>query len=74
MFIAGKTPIDPPREEPNNTHAYMVVKGPAALRMYRLMRAKEEDNLCEEGKKMKQAGPLMCSITADRRMANCSKL
>jgi hypothetical protein len=49
----------------------MLLTGPAALAMYRNMRAKEEKNLCEEGKKMKRAGPLMCSITANGREASC---
>lgn len=71
LYIAGKTPVDPPPNEPKNSHAYMLVTGPAALRMYRNMRAKEEDNPCEEGKKMKRAGPLLCSITANRREATC---
>jgi hypothetical protein len=37
-FIAGKTPVDPPPAEPKNSHAYMTVTGPAALRMYRATR------------------------------------
>ncbi len=71
MFMAGKTPIDPPKEEQKNTHAYVTVTGPAALRMYRSMRAREEENLCETGKKMKRAGTLICSIAADRKSASC---
>lgn len=71
IFVAGKTPIDRPQSEPKNTHAYMTVTGASAMRMYQNMRAMEEENLCEVGKKLKQAGPLMCSITADRRGATC---
>ena len=71
VFIAGKTPVDPPPEEPKNSHAYMTVSGPAALRMYRTMRAKEEANLCGEGKRMKRAGALTCSVTRDGRNAAC---
>jgi hypothetical protein len=70
-FIAGKTPIDPPPNEPKSSHAYLTITGPAALRMYRNMRAKAEPNLCEEGKTMKRAGPLMCSIAANGREASC---
>lgn len=70
-FIAGKTPVDPPPDEPKNSHAYMTVSGPAALRMYRAMRAKEEANLCEQGKRMKRAGALTCSISRDGRNATC---
>jgi hypothetical protein len=71
LFIAGKTPIDPPSSEPKNSHAYVTLAGPAALRMYRAMRAKEEANACETGKKLKRAGALSCSITADGKNASC---
>ena len=70
VFIAGKSPVDPPSEEPKNSHAYVTVSGPAALRMYQAMRAKEEPNLCTSGK-LKRAGALVCSISADRRRGTC---
>ena len=71
VFVAGKTPIDPPPEESKNSHAYILISGPAALRMYRGMRAKEEPNLCETGKRMKRAGPLSCSMSKDGKNASC---
>jgi hypothetical protein len=71
VFLAGKTPVDPPPEEPKNSHAYLTLSGPAALRMYRAMPAKEEPNLCEQGKRMKRAGMLTCSVTRDGRSATC---
>lgn len=71
LYLAGKTPIDPPPEEPKNSHAYVTLTGPGALQMYRAMKAKAEPNLCEEGKTMKRAGPLMCSVSRDGRNASC---
>lgn len=71
LFIGGKTPVDPPPDEPKNSHAYMTVSGPAALRMYRAMTAKDEPNLCESGKRIKRAGPLSCSLSRDGRAASC---
>ena len=71
VFLAGRTAVDPPSDEPKNSHAYMIVTGPAALRMYRAMRAKEEPNECETGKKLKRAGLLSCSITKDGKAATC---
>ena len=71
LFIAGKTPIDPPPNEPKNSHAYLTISGPAALRMYRGMRAREEPNACEPGKKLKRVGSLGCSITKDGKAATC---
>lgn len=70
-FIAGKTPVDPPPGEPKNSHAYVTIAGPAALRMYRAMRAKEEANACETGQKLKRAGALACSLAKDGRSAAC---
>ena len=70
-FLAGKTAVDPPPDEPKNSHAYLTVSGPAALRMYRAMPAKEEHNLCEQGKRLKRAGGLTCSVTRDGRNATC---
>jgi hypothetical protein len=71
VFLAGKTPIDPPPGEPKNSHAYVTLTGPGALRMYRAMTAKEEKNLCEEGKTLKRAGPLACSLSRNGRSASC---
>jgi hypothetical protein len=71
VFIAGKTPVDPPPGESKHSHAYLTISGPAALRMYRAMRAKEEPNECETGKKLKRAGSLSCSMTGDRKAATC---
>jgi hypothetical protein len=70
-FIAGKTAVDPPPDEPKNTHAYLQLAGPAALAMYRAMRAKEEKSACEPGKRVKRAGSLMCSLSANGRSAAC---
>jgi hypothetical protein len=50
LFVAGKSAIDPSPDEPRNSHAYVTLSGPAALRMYRAMRAKEEANVCESGR------------------------
>jgi hypothetical protein len=71
LFIAGKTPLDPPPEEPNSTHAYMTIEGAAALKMYRAMKAKERDDACEEGWRSKSIGELTCSISANRKEAHC---
>lgn len=71
VFIAGKTPVDPPPNEPKNSHAYMTVTGPAALRIYRAMRGKEEKDACEEGTRIKRAGPLSCSLARNGKDATC---
>jgi hypothetical protein len=71
FFTSGRTAIDPPPGEVKNSHAYLTVSGPAALRMYRAMTAKEEPNLCETGKRLKRAGNLYCSLSKNGRSATC---
>lgn len=72
MFVGGATLVDPPPGEARNTHAYLTVTGPAALRLYRTLTGPEEDDLCRgEGHKMKRAGTLSCSIVAGGQQAVC---
>ncbi|MFO1159270.1 MAG: hypothetical protein U1E60_10565 [Reyranellaceae bacterium] len=72
MVIGGAHLVDPPPGEAKNTHAYLTVTGPAALRLFRNMPAREEDDLCRgEGRKLKRAGDLSCSIAAGGKDAIC---
>lgn len=72
MFIGGATLVDPPSGEAKNTHAYLTVTGPAALRLYRNMPAREEDDVCRgDGHKVRRAGTLACSIDARGQQAAC---
>ena len=71
LFIAGKTPVDPPRNEPKNTHGYVTITGPAAMRMYQAMRGKAADDLCQSGYKVKRAGKLSCSLGEGGKKAAC---
>lgn len=72
MFIAGKTPLDPPTNEPKNTHAYVSIEGPAALRIYQTMKGREAKDLCRgEGWKRKAARNFVCSLSGDGKQAAC---
>ena len=71
VFIAGKTPVDPPPGESKNSHAYVSISGPAAVRIYRAMRGKEEKDFCQEGRKIKQVGKLSCSLAGNGKDATC---
>jgi hypothetical protein len=72
MFIGGADLVDPPSGVAKNTHAYLTVTGPAALRLYRNMPAQEEDDLCRgDGHKLRRAGSLSCSITVGGQEAVC---
>jgi hypothetical protein len=72
IFIAGKTVIDPPRQEPKNTHAYVTLTGPGALAIYRTMRVRESEDICRgDGWKYKAARNFVCAISRNGREAEC---
>ena len=72
MFLGGAQLVDPPAGEAKDTHAYLAITGPAALRLYHSMPTREEDDVCRgDGHKLKRAGQLACSINADGREAVC---
>jgi len=72
VFIAGRTPIDPPPEEARQTHAYITLEGAGALRIYQSMNVASEDDLClGDGAKIKRVGSVSCSLQADGRSAIC---
>jgi hypothetical protein len=73
MFVAGATVVDAPPNEPRDSHAYFSVHGAAALRMYRIMRGRAEDDLCRGNRrKIKRAGALSCSAGPGGREATCA--
>ena len=71
LFIAGRQPLYAPSDQAKNTHSYLTVEGPAALQMYKTMKAPEQTDLCLEGHQLKRAGKISCSLSADRRNATC---
>lgn len=71
-LIGGRSLVDPPPDEPRDSHAYLTVKGPAALAMYRRMTAREEANAClGRPWRLKRAGALVCTARTDGREASC---
>ena len=72
LHIAGKTPVDPPPNEPKRTHAYLTIQGRGAVDMYRAMRARPANDVCRgEGWTIKRAGPLTCALARDGKEAEC---
>jgi hypothetical protein len=72
FYIAGKSIIDPPPNEPKRTHAYFHIEGAAALQMYRTMKAAESDECApDDGWRVKRAGSLACLISPDGKEARC---
>ena len=70
MLLGGKELVDPLPGAPKDSHAYLTITGPAAMRMYRAMKAREEKNECQEGK-IKNAGSLSCTLSTNGREATC---
>ncbi len=70
-MIGGRTLIDPPPDEAKNSHAYVTVTGPAALQIYRNMRAKAQKDDCRDGNTIKEAGQLSCSLARNGKAATC---
>jgi len=72
MFIGGAQLVDPPAGEAKDTHAYLAITGSAALRLYRSMPTQEQADSCRgDGRRLKRAGELSCSIDAGGREAVC---
>ena len=72
LFVAGRHLVDPPPADSKTSHAYMTIKGAAAMRLFRNLPGKEEWDYCLGGQWMrKRAGNLSCSILRAKREAVC---
>jgi len=72
VSVGGLTTFDAPEDEPKNTHAGLVIEGPAALKMFRAMKTPAElDECLGEGWVSKFAGPMFCGLAPDGEEATC---
>jgi hypothetical protein len=71
LFISGATLIDPPPEEPRDTHAYVTIEGSAARRIYGALKVADVPDLCVPGRRLKRAGHVTCSVGAKPADARC---
>lgn len=72
LALRGATIVDPPPEERRDSHASFLVEGEAARRLYEALRVPEADDLCEgDGGRIKRAGNLACTRSADGRRHEC---
>ncbi|MCC2098401.1 MAG: hypothetical protein KDJ29_16005 [Hyphomicrobiales bacterium] len=72
MYLSGRTTVDPPPNEPKNTHAGFTIEGAAAMRMFRAMKSKAEADACmDKGWVSKFAGPMFCSLAPGGKKATC---
>ena len=65
--IGGRTLVDAPPDEPQDTHLHLVLTGTAARDLYRAMKAKPRADACgERGALVKSVGDLQCRRDGDR--------
>lgn len=73
LFIGGFTMVDPPPDEPKNTHAGFWLEGKAAMVMYRTMKGKAQPDACHgPGWLSKYAGSAQCAYHPVKRKATCN--
>ena len=72
LVIRGATIVDPPPEEPGNTHAEFIIDGPAAQALFEAIKAPaREDECLGDGSISKRAGNVACIRRADSKAYEC---
>jgi hypothetical protein len=71
VFIAGATLVDPPPDEPRDTHAYLTIDGNAARRLFVALKVADVPDLCLPGRRMKRVGHITCTVGATAADARC---
>lgn len=70
--IAGATLIDPPPDEPSNSHLYVELTGAAARDLYASIPAAPKADACAgRGARMKTAGDMQCTQYAGGQRHRC---
>lgn len=71
-FIAGATIVDPPPDEPQGTHAYLIVTGEAASKIFDALKSVPTEDVCRgEGWMIKSAGDFSCATNCTSGEAEC---
>lgn len=61
-WVGGKTTIDPPRDEPNDTHLRIHLTGDSARTLYELMNSEPEVDVCDESRLVKRIATTACAL------------
>ena len=70
--IAGRTLVDAPVSEAQNTHMYFALSGVSAQDLYNSMRAQAKPDVCRGGGALaKSIGEMRCTRSADGRAFQC---
>ncbi len=60
--ITGKTVLDPPKNEPGDTHFRVYITGKAAMDLYNSMKVEPEEDIClGDGSVSKNIGQMQCT-------------
>ena len=72
FMIGGATLIDPPPEEPKNTHYYLHLTGQSAQALYQMLAGPAKYDEClDDGSLSKQQGAIQCTVSQDKRTYAC---
>lgn len=71
--VGGKTLIDPPESEAQDTHFYLDLEGNAARDLYKALKAKAEAGVCgEPGDLTKRSGGVQCTMVKGGKEYHCA--
>lgn len=70
-FIAGRTVVDPPADEPRDTHLYLTLRGATARDLYARLKTTPRPFPCVEGAQAKAVGGTLCWVAGKGRRAEC---
>ena len=71
--IGGKTLIDPPESEAQDTHFYVDLEGDAARDLYQALKARAEEGICgESGELTKRQGGVQCTRAKGGKEYHCA--
>jgi hypothetical protein len=71
-LVAGASVIDPPENEPKNTHLHFVLAGQAAKDLYDTIKSTPKTDSCgSKGDLVKSVGEMLCKRSAGGKEFQC---
>jgi hypothetical protein len=72
FMVGGATLVDPPPQEPKNTHYYIYLTGKSAKALYEIMADPAKYDAClDDGSMTKQQDKIRCTISQDKSSYTC---
>lgn len=70
--LGGETPVDPPADEPQDTHFRIYLTGDAAKTLFNAMKAQAVRDVCvDDGTMSKLIDAMQCSVLPDNKTYQC---